>query len=78
MFGSSLNSSLNKTVQGKLFLWSPRTNFYFVLGKMNFSLPQIKFLDVSLLSGGKQLGKLLTCPTKQGDTGWALQKSAIS
>ena len=74
IFSPSLNSSLNTIVQGKLFLWSPRTNFYFVLGQMDFFLPQTKFLDVSLLSGGKQLGKLLTCPTKQGDI-WALQKS---
>ena len=73
-FDPSLNSSLNKIVQGKLFLWSPRTNFYCVLEEMNFPLPQTKFLDVSLLSRGKQLRKLLTCPTKQGDI-WALQKS---
>ena len=73
IFGPSLNSSLNTIVQGKLFLWSPRTNSN-VLGEMDFSLPQTKFLDVSLLSAGKQLRKLLTCPTKQGDI-WALQKS---
>ena len=43
IFGPSLNSSLNKIVQGKLFLWSPWTNFYFVLGEMNFQFPKQNF-----------------------------------
>ena len=36
IFGLSLNSYLNKIVKGKLFLWSPQTNFFVVLGQMNF------------------------------------------
>ena len=38
---------------GESIFMVPRTNFYFVLGEMNFSLLQTKFLDVSFLSGGK-------------------------
>ena len=51
IFCPSLNSSLSKIFQGKLFLWSLRINFYVFLGQINFCPSQNKFFWMFAFQG---------------------------